>query len=60
MSVTEHADINTHIVEYLRTYGMSKTADCIEKEIQSTSVYIQASTLHEKQKYTRKGWNYQG
>lgn len=39
---------------------MSKTADCIEKEIQSTNVYIQASTLHEKQKYTRKGWNYQG
>lgn len=35
MSVLDHEDINNYIIEYLKTHGMTKTADQIQHEINS-------------------------
>ena len=54
MSVLEHEDLNGMIIEYLRSNGMSKTADNIQAEIKSnTSTHIDKFVNKKNKVYTK-------
>lgn len=55
MSILDHEDLNTIIIEHLKSQGYHKTADSIQHEIKSISHHYLDKFVNKKTKIYTKG-----